>query len=178
MEDDKESGLSAAVALSMEEWALEKDRLQALSLDVALEEEEIEQALRLSSITADGFSDGNQEEVGGDDLDHAMSLSAVQEHMRVKSEEQLEEEIAEAIARSLGLNERESEDDEICLICHTDALSALPSILLACGHKFHEECCRFNINICLSSFPDLSLILFPFSELVISFLLILVDLHI
>ena len=142
MEDDDESGLSAAVALSMEAWALEKDRLQALSLDVALEEEEIEKALRLSSIMTDGFSEGSQEEDGGDDLDQAMSLSALQEQLRVKSEDQLEEEIAEAIARSLGLNEVESEEDEICLICHTEPLSALPSIVLTCGHKFHEECCR------------------------------------
>ena len=145
MEDDDESGVSAAVALSMEAWALEKDRLQALSLDVALEEEEIEQALRLSSMT-DGFSEINLEEVGdgdGDDLDQAMSLSALQEQMRVKSEDQLDEEIAQAIARSLGLNERESEEeDEICLICHTEALSALPSIVLTCGHEFHKECCR------------------------------------
>ena len=44
MEDDDESGFSAAVALSMEDWVLEKDRLQALALDVALEEEEVEQA--------------------------------------------------------------------------------------------------------------------------------------
>ena len=142
MEDDDESGVSAAVALSMEAWALEKDRLQALSLDVALEEEEIEQALRLSSLT-DGFSESSLEEVGGDDLDQAMSLSALQEQMRVKSQDQLDEEIAEAIARSLGLNERESEEeDEICLICHTEALSALPSIVLTCGHEFHKECCR------------------------------------
>ena len=141
MEDDDESEVSAAVALSMEDWALEKDRLQALSLDVALEEEEIEQALRLSSMT-DGFSESSLEEVGGDDLDQAMSLSALQEQMRVKSQDQLDEEIAEAIARSLGLNERESEEDEICLICHTETLSALPSIVLTCGREFHKECCR------------------------------------
>ena len=142
MEDDDESEVSAAVALSMEAWALEKDRLQALSLDVALEEEEIEQALHLSSIMTDCFSEGNQEVIGGDDLDQAMSLSALQEQMRVKSQDQLEEEIAEAIARSLGLNDREREEDEICLICHTETLSALPSIVLTCGHQFHEECCR------------------------------------
>ena len=141
MEDDNESGVSAAVALSMEAWALEKDRLQALSLDVALEEEEIEQALRLSSMT-DGFSEINLEEVGGGDLNQAMSLSALQEQMRVKSQDQLEDEISEAIARSLGLNEREIEEDEICLICHTETLSALPSIVLTCGHEFHKECCR------------------------------------
>ena len=141
MEDDNESEVSAAVALSMEDWALEKDRLQALSLDVALEEEEIEQALRLSSMT-DGFSESSLEEVGGDDLDQAMSLSALQEQMRVKSQDQLDEEIAEAIARSLGLNERESEEDEICLICHTETLSVLPSIKLTCGHEFHKKCCR------------------------------------
>ena len=105
MEDDDESEVSAAVALSMEDWALEKDRLQALSLDVALEEEEIEQALRLSSLT-DGFSESSLEEVGGDDLDQAMSLSALQEQMRVKSQDQLDEEIAQAIARSLRLPDR------------------------------------------------------------------------
>ena len=142
MEDDDESEVSAAVALSMEAWALEKDRLQALSLDIALEEEEIQHALRLSSMT-DGFSESNQEEVGGDELSQAMSLSALQEEMRVKSQDQLDEEIAEAIARSLRLNEeRESEEDEICLICHTETLSSLPSIVLTCGHEFHEECCR------------------------------------
>ena len=141
MEDDNESGVSAAVALSMEAWVLEEDRLQALSLDVALEEEEIEQALRLSSMN-NGFSERNQEEVGGGDLNQAKSLSALQEQMRVKSQDQLEDEIAEAIARSLGLNEREIEEDEICLICHTETLSALPSIVLTCGHEFHKECCR------------------------------------
>ena len=141
MEDDDESGFSAAVALSMEDWALEKDRLQALALDVALEEEEVEQALLLSSMVHSHY---NQEEVGAGNIEQAMSLSAIQEQRRIKTEEQLEDEITEAIARSLVFDDRES--DEICLICHTETLSALPAIMLACGHKFHQECCRFNLN--------------------------------
>ena len=143
MEDDDESGFSAAVALSMEDWALEKDRLQALALDVALEEEEVEQAVLLSSMVHSHY---NQEEVGAGNIEQAMSLSAIQEQRRIKTEEQLEDEITEAIARSLVFDDRENEDDEICLICHTETLSALPAIMLACGHKFHQECCRFNLN--------------------------------
>ena len=143
MEDDDELGFSAAVALSMEDWALEKDRLQALALDVALEEEEVEQAVLLSSMVHSHY---NQEEVGAGNIEQAMSLSAIQEQRRIKTEEQLEDEITEAIARSLVFDERERESDEICLICHTENLSALPAIILACGHKFHQECCRFNLN--------------------------------
>ena len=143
MEDDDESGFSVAAALSMEDWALEKDRLQALALDVALEEEEVEQALLLSSMVHSHY---NQEEVGAGDIEQAMSLSAIQEQRRIKTEEQLEDEITEAIARSLVFDDRESKDDEICLICHTETLAALPAIMLACGHRFHQECCRFNLN--------------------------------
>ena len=106
MEDDDESGFSVAVALSMEDWALEKDRLQALALDVALEEEEVEQALLLSSMVRSHY---NQEEVGAGDIEQAMSLSAIQEQRRIKTEEQLEDEITEAIARSLVFDERERE---------------------------------------------------------------------
>ena len=63
---------------------------------VALEEEEVEQALLLSSVVHSHY---NQEEVGAGDIEQAMSLSAIQEQRRIKTEEQLEDEITEAIAR-------------------------------------------------------------------------------
>ncbi len=31
--------------------------------------------------------------------------------------------------------------DDMCMICFTEALSPIPSILLACGHIFHYSCC-------------------------------------
>jgi len=31
--------------------------------------------------------------------------------------------------------------DDMCMICFTDALSPIPSILLECGHVFHYHCC-------------------------------------
>merc|ERR1712180_434861 len=30
----------------------------------------------------------------------------------------------------------------MCMICFTESLSPIPSILLACGHVFHLHCCR------------------------------------
>ena len=30
--------------------------------------------------------------------------------------------------------------DDMCMICFTEALSAAPAILLACGHVFHLHC--------------------------------------
>jgi len=32
--------------------------------------------------------------------------------------------------------------DDMCMICFTEALYPIPSILLACGHVFHLHCCR------------------------------------
>ena len=31
--------------------------------------------------------------------------------------------------------------DDMCMICFTDALSPIPSIVLECGHAFHFVCC-------------------------------------
>ena len=32
--------------------------------------------------------------------------------------------------------------DDMCMICFTEALSPIPSILLKCGHVFHFNCCK------------------------------------
>ena len=32
--------------------------------------------------------------------------------------------------------------DDMCMICFTDPLSPIPSILLQCGHVFHHHCCK------------------------------------
>ena len=33
--------------------------------------------------------------------------------------------------------------DDMCMICFTESLYPIPSILLGCGHVFHLHCCRF-----------------------------------
>ena len=32
--------------------------------------------------------------------------------------------------------------DDMCMICFTESLSPIPSILLQCGHVFHFHCCK------------------------------------
>ena len=34
------------------------------------------------------------------------------------------------------------DSDDMCMICFTDPLSPIPSILLECGHVFHYHCCQ------------------------------------
>ena len=41
-----------------------------------------------------------------------------------------------------GLSTLKQDADDMCMICFTEALSAQPSIQLACGHVFHAQCCR------------------------------------
>ena len=32
----------------------------------------------------------------------------------------------------------------MCMICFTESLSPIPSLLLSCGHVFHLHCCRYS----------------------------------
>jgi len=37
--------------------------------------------------------------------------------------------------------------DDMCMICFTEPLSPIPSILMDCGHVFHLSCARYRYQI-------------------------------
>ena len=45
--------------------------------------------------------------------------------------------------------------DDMCMICFTEALHPIPSILLHCGHVFHYNCVRLDLFKFFSQFTHI-----------------------